>query len=241
MPSEFAPPWGKPRVTKQQIKEMQEQYKKAEALAQDTKALEAREKENLDTVFEEEFDAVFESTQKVGIYVWRFQPLHLGHERVLETMISENDKVIVFIGTGWDEQNNPFSFHDVRDFFTKFISWDCIVEEIADTESDKVWVENLWNTINAHTILNTSLTFYGWDIERDYAIQAIQKYIAQYYSGEIMYTELSREAFFFWEVWKQVAISGTLCRELIIEKEWERLRLFVSPSVFYSITKKYES
>jgi hypothetical protein len=29
MPSEFAPPGGKPRVTKKQIREMQENYKKA--------------------------------------------------------------------------------------------------------------------------------------------------------------------------------------------------------------------
>ena len=64
MPSEFAPPAGKPRVTKKQMREMQENYKKAESLAKDTRALEAEEKATLDDVFAKEFEEVFTTLQK---------------------------------------------------------------------------------------------------------------------------------------------------------------------------------
>ena len=58
MPSEFAPPWSRPRVTKAQIRKMQEQYKKAQAQFKDLSEEEQAEKEaeldKLDDLLNEE-------------------------------------------------------------------------------------------------------------------------------------------------------------------------------------------
>jgi len=65
MPSEFAPPGGKPRVTKKQIRELQENYQKASQMLEDTTAEEAQEKAILDELFDAEFDAAFHEAHKV--------------------------------------------------------------------------------------------------------------------------------------------------------------------------------
>jgi hypothetical protein len=44
---------------------MQENYKKAENLAKDTRAIEAQEKATLDDVFAKEFEEVFTTLQKI--------------------------------------------------------------------------------------------------------------------------------------------------------------------------------
>lgn len=59
MPSEFAPPWGRPRVTKAQIKKMQAQYRKAQAqfkdLSEEEQAEKQAELERLEELLDEEF------------------------------------------------------------------------------------------------------------------------------------------------------------------------------------------
>jgi len=58
MPSEFAPPWSRPRVTKAQIRKIQEQYKKAQEkfkdLSEEEKAEKQAELEKLDDLLEGE-------------------------------------------------------------------------------------------------------------------------------------------------------------------------------------------
>jgi nicotinamide mononucleotide adenylyltransferase len=76
MPSEFAPPGGRPKVTKKQVQEMQENYQKAQALAEDTSEEEAKEKALVDELFEGELENAFMEDKKIGIYVGRFQPFH---------------------------------------------------------------------------------------------------------------------------------------------------------------------
>lgn len=59
MPSELAPPWGRPRVTKAQIRKMQEQYRKAQEqfkdLSKEEKAEKRAELEKLEDLLDEEF------------------------------------------------------------------------------------------------------------------------------------------------------------------------------------------
>lgn len=61
MPSEFSPPSrGTARVTKKQLKQIQENYAKAEALAQDFSEKEAKEKQKEVAKLEQELDILFE-------------------------------------------------------------------------------------------------------------------------------------------------------------------------------------
>ena len=58
--SEYSPPsrWTA-KVTKKQLREMQENYAKAEALAQDNSEIEAKEKSSEISELDEKFDDVF--------------------------------------------------------------------------------------------------------------------------------------------------------------------------------------
>lgn len=49
----------------------------------------------------------------VGVFIGRFQPFHLGHASVIETMIEECDLVVVAVGDHRHQSiKNPFSFLD---------------------------------------------------------------------------------------------------------------------------------
>lgn len=130
-------------MTQKQIREMQENYKKASELARDTSSEEAEEKAILDELFDEKFDEVFSQRQKVGLYIGRFQPLHLGHENILQQMMEENDLVLVGIGTGGDPRENPFSFEIVSSFFQNYLSDTFQVFEIGDRDDDLSWIQEL--------------------------------------------------------------------------------------------------
>ena len=241
MPSEFAPPGGKPRVTKKQIKQMQENYKKAWELLEDTTAEEAQEKAILDELFEAEFDAVFEESQKVWVYIGRFQPLHKGHENILKQMREENDKVLVYIGTWWgEEEENPFSYETCESFFSEYVSADFLVQELEDTSDDQQWVENLSVFIDNHTIANTEISFYWGDLQNDYAITVIQQYISYYIETPISYREVSREEFLISVNGDNIALSGTICRDAIHREDWDFLEQCIHIKNLQIIKKKYD-
>lgn len=238
MPSEFAPSWGTPRVTKKQIKEMQENYKKAESLAKDTRALEAQEKATLDDVFAKEFEEVFTIEQQIWVYIGRFQPLHRGHEKILKQMIESNDKVLIFIGTGWIIEKNPFSFSECESFFSEYISWDFIVQELQDVPHNTMWINNLLEKINVHTTENVSINFYWWDLENDYAIKVVREYIAQKIPKKVEYIEVPRQDYTITVGWKEIAISGTICRWAIEHNDWDFLAKVVSTHVYNILQSK---
>ena len=49
---------------------------------------------------------------KCGLYIGRFQPLHVGHTSIIDKMLDECEKVIIAIGSAQEgeTQKNPFKF-----------------------------------------------------------------------------------------------------------------------------------
>ena len=46
-----------------------------------------------------------------GLIVGRFEPLHIGHQHLINTALSNCDRVLIFITTNTKkDKNNPFSF-----------------------------------------------------------------------------------------------------------------------------------
>ena len=46
-----------------------------------------------------------------GLYIGRFQPYHLGHQAVLESISEEMDEIVVVIGSAQESHtiDNPFT------------------------------------------------------------------------------------------------------------------------------------
>ena len=59
---------------------------------------------------------------RFGVYIGRFQPFHIGHEKIVSQMLAECEKVIVFVGSSnfaRNVHNNPFTYYERQEMITQ--------------------------------------------------------------------------------------------------------------------------
>ena len=47
---------------------------------------------------------------KTGVFVGRFQPLHEGHRKCIESILASNDRCVVMVRDTATSEKNPFSY-----------------------------------------------------------------------------------------------------------------------------------
>ena len=73
-----------------------------------------------------------------GVFIGRFQPLHMGHEHVIRTALDKVGKLIVLVGSANVARNprNPFSFaereHMIRSAFAYEMAQGLLIVEPLD-------------------------------------------------------------------------------------------------------------
>ena len=96
---------------------------------------------------------------KCGLYVGRFQPIHIGHESIIRKMLDECDTVIIAIGSAQESgtERNPFTFEQRADliinvFYQYIISGRMSVIPLRDRvnpSNDASWGDyvfrNVWD------------------------------------------------------------------------------------------------
>lgn len=101
---------------------------------------------------------------KCGLYIGRFQPIHIGHENVIRMMLEECNQVIIAIGSAQESgtMKNPFTFEQRADliinvFYQYVIAGRMSVIPLRDREhpsNDASWgdymFQNVWDI--AHQI-----------------------------------------------------------------------------------------
>jgi citrate lyase synthetase len=110
---------------------------------------------------------------QIWCIIWRFQPLHNGHNLLIETSLKENASTIIFIGSSnIINTQNPYSF-DLRkkiiahNFETKNLP----IKKLPDFETDELWIEY----IISHIPRNVDIVkFYCGDEKTDSAIISIK-------------------------------------------------------------------
>lgn len=118
-------------------------------------------------------------SKKIGVFLSRMQPLHLGHLGMIDKALSENDKVIILIGSSNKEKTirNPLGLKIRRE----------ILEETLEHEYGKNYEERLilkelpdWST---ETDIDSNLE---WGRYLYYNIVALseQKNFTMYFSDE---------------------------------------------------------
>lgn len=85
-----------------------------------------------------------------GIFIGRFQPLHLGHEAVIRGALERVETLIVVVGSSHIAANpkNPFTFEDREAMFTRvfqheLVTGRMILVPLYDYEHDYEWKNNL--------------------------------------------------------------------------------------------------
>ena len=126
-----------------------------------------------------------------GVFIGRFQPLHIGHEHVVRQALSQVDHLIVLIGSASvaRDPRNPFTYDERAAMLRKAFSYEMatgrlIVEPLDDHPySDTAWcgevqqrVKRIVLTVGNHDGFQASgladfevrLTGYGKDASSDY-------------------------------------------------------------------------
>lgn len=101
-------------------------------------------------------------TKTIWLFIWRFQPVHLGHISAIEQLLERGvDRVVIGLGSSNAElsQENPFSAVEREELLRKSLDLhfpNHIIEivEIPDVDQDKEWTEHILQTIQPSFIMS---------------------------------------------------------------------------------------
>jgi nicotinamide-nucleotide adenylyltransferase len=111
---------------------------------------------------------------KCGLYIGRFQPIHIGHTSIIAKMLIECEKVIVVVGSTQESGTvrNPFSFAE-RKIFIEQCFRHCldrmIIVPVPDREkvdNDAGWGDYVFDKIKEFCGLVPTVIYEGIEEER---------------------------------------------------------------------------
>lgn len=172
---------------------------------------------------------------KIWILIWRLNPPHIWHMRILEDSLKNTGKTILFL---WSanvlDDKNPYSYQERKGIIEEIFSKeDLFIESLDDLSCDKQWVKLINKKLTELWILkDDEIIFYGWDFENDYAILIIKKYIELLDFNIVNFKEIPRKNFFVEHNSEQINISSTLVREAINNNDKQLLKRLVSREIY---------
>lgn len=201
------------------------------------------------------------------VMIWRLNPPHIGHIRVIKKAIRENAKLLLFLWSANKlDEKNPFSANE-RLFFLNFYFKDEIksgkltIGTLNDVWDYQKWVTNLWIEISSiFPDFKWKINIYWWNMKADMAINAISQYQDNLWLENINYREIEREDFFINHNWEKIEISATSVRnalntwndelakklmnnelsDLVINKWKEKNEQLISKKLFFIFTPEYD-
>ena len=150
------------------------------------------------------------------LIIWRFQPLHLGHQLLIETSLTENSQTIILIGSSnKQDQNNPYTYTWRKDVIEKIYHQDFDIYDLPDFPNDTDWVNKVQSYIPKEI---KKVTLYCGDIKNDSAVNSLIK------SQETLPFDLDIK-----EIPRSIIpVSATQVREWIAEWNTEKLQKYLS-------------
>lgn len=169
--------------------------------------------------------------QNIWIFIWRLNPPHIWHIKVLKTSLKNNEKTILFFwSTNLIDEKNPFLFEERKTFIEKIFkkeifSKKLIIDYLEDSPSDELWTQKIWEKINSHINTNNSkITFFWWDFENDSAILVIKKYLKCLKIENINFFEVYRKKIL---LPNGEEISSTQVRNSLNAKDLKKAKMYL--------------
>ncbi len=105
---------------------------------------------------------------KLAAYIGRFRPPHIGHITTVKTALSENDEVLIIIGSCGNPRNikNPFTFAEIdimiRSCFDETDNNRLFIEPIMDhAYDDTKWITQVQRVVFKYSDNDEQVTLYG--------------------------------------------------------------------------------
>ena len=108
---------------------------------------------------------------KCGLYIGRFQPLHVGHTSIISKMLDECEQVIVAVGSAQESgtERNPFSYDFRKEMIEQIYLDHVIVVPIQDRKNprnDSSWGDYLFENVYDECGLIPDVIYEGKEEER---------------------------------------------------------------------------
>ena len=123
-------------------------------------------------------------TEKIGLYLGRFQPFHQGHRYVVEKALKQCDKLIIAIGSSQESRTkkNPFSYEErkqliLRAYFADNYTLDrIIIVPVPDRllyNDDNTWGQYVLDQVEKECGLRPTINFSGREECRSFWFEGI--------------------------------------------------------------------
>lgn len=189
--------------------------------------------------------------KKIWIFIARMNPPHKWHIKIIKKILKENDYIIIFIwSANKNDELNPLNCKErksilkqsLKNYFEKNI---IKIILLNDEETDDKWINNIKKEFD-DTFINifSNATFYGWDLENDYALKVIKIFEKELPFKNIFYKEISRKNSFIFFDGKKYEISWTQIRSLWKEKNIKPIEKMLEKNItkeIISLLEKYEN
>ena len=100
------------------------------------------------------------------VFIGRFQPLHLEHERIIKSLLNENPsaRVLVLVGSANLSRSvkNPFTFYERKEMLLDSIeSSRLYIDALNDFYNDNDWLQEVYRLIKLCSLRDTNVKIVG--------------------------------------------------------------------------------
>lgn len=165
----------------------------------------------------------------IGMIIGRFQVLHKGHEAMVRHALELCDKVVVYIGSSQEQRtnSNPFSYAEREEMFKFVFATEYICERLIIRPLPDIRVGNN-ESWGAYVMDTFKKEFHRLP---DLYVTGCEKVRTSWFTDEIAPNTDELRL-----IRKNINISGTWCRQVLLANDYEQWCKLVP----YSLIDKFE-
>lgn len=181
-------------------------------------------------------------SKKLGLYIGRFQPFHIGHEQIIRKAISECDRVLLMIGSSDESRTVKNPFTDVERFemidksFHDAIRFKLLPVRLPDFKTDEEWKETVKSYVNFAKFITgaNEVTLYGHTKDSSsYYLKLFPEYNYSEIEKKINIDATTIREKYFKE--------GKILKEFLSLEVQNFLTTFMESKFYYNIKKEFEN